>query len=230
MHPELVAISNLWQADVAVDRLRAELDQLVAAEKSANEAVASLEATQAKKRAELEELRKQERALSRELDSYTERRNRTRAMLDNGTAPDYAAAERQLNQCNTIIDDLENRGLTLLDGLEGLDAELKALAYDLVRANNKRAEVAAARAARQGPAQAELTEAQAHREHVAAELPNHWRSPYAELRRKRRPALVNMDGETCSVCFTRVPPQRIVEVRMGRAVHVCPGCQGFILP
>ena len=67
------------------------------------------------------------------------------------------------------------------------------------------------------------------REAAYAELPMDYRTPDGERRRKK-PALVNVIEGDCAVCHMRVPPQRLVEVQLGRVVHTCPGSSGYPLP
>jgi predicted nucleic acid-binding Zn-ribbon protein len=61
-------------------------------------------------------------------------------------------------------------------------------------------------------------------------LLSEYRGHYEELRRKKRAAVVNVVEDICQVCHMQVPPQWIMETRMLRAVHTCPGCTGYLLP
>lgn len=68
------------------------------------------------------------------------------------------------------------------------------------------------------------------KEEAAKLMPAEYRGNYAELRRKKRPAMVNVDDGICQSCQCVVTPQRVLETRMLRAVHTCPGCHGYLLP
>lgn len=230
MHADLVAISNLWQLDHRNDELRAEHEGLSTAARAAVAALAAAEALVASTTTEREELLGRARRNDRELADYAEKRDRTRRMIDEGTAPDYAAAERQLKQVLEIVDRLETASLEFMEQIEAAD---KALATCRAAVEACKATSAAARLALQGrdaPIRAELTEVMKQREPVAAVLPAEYRGAYAQLRQKKRAALVNTKENMCQSCQTRIPAQRVVETAMGTAVHTCPGCGGWLLP
>jgi predicted nucleic acid-binding Zn-ribbon protein len=230
LHPDLVAISNLWQADVQVDTLRAEHEHLVsvatAAIKAHKDAVAARDAA----KAALEATKTEDRANNRELDSYVQKRDTTKRMIDEGTAPDYAAAERQLARCRELVDDLETKGLELLDRLEAATKTLAEAEKARVKAEDDEREARKALGARDASLRVELTAALKVREAAWAELPPDYHVPYTALRQKKRIALVNVVEGSCSVCHMRVAPQKANEVQMKRAVHTCVGCGGYLLP
>jgi predicted nucleic acid-binding Zn-ribbon protein len=230
LHPDLVAISNVWQADVRVDTLKAEHERLSAdvaqAVLAQKDAIAARDAA----KATLDATKAEERANTRELDSYVQKRNATRKMIDEGTAPDYAAAERQLARCRELVDELETKGLDLLDRLEAGTAGLAAAEDARKKAEIAEREARQALAARDPGLRVELGAALQQREQGWSELPIDYRIPYGELRRRKRIALVNVVDNTCVVCHMRVPPQKVNEVQMKRAVHTCVGCGGYLLP
>ncbi len=171
-----------------------------------------------------------ERANTRELDSYAQKRNATKQMIDGGTAPDYAAAERQLANCIAKVDELENIGLDLLDQVEAATAALAAAEDARKKAEAAEKDARAALGARDAGLRVELTAALKDREAAWKELHVEYHTAYNELRRRKRVALVNVVDGTCAVCHMRVPPQKLNEVQLKRAVHTCVGCGGYLLP
>jgi predicted nucleic acid-binding Zn-ribbon protein len=171
------------------------------------------------------------RANDRELAGYVEKRDRTRKMIETGSAPDYAAAEKQLAGCSAVIDELETKALELMEAADAARAALAAAEKAKIDASNALAEARKALAARDAPIRAELL-VQIEKQKVAAvELPADHRVPYSELRRKKRPALVNIDDAgNCSHCSTKIPLQTVAEARSGKALVTCRGCSGWILP
>lgn len=230
LHPDLVAISNLWQADVRVDALRGEHEQLVAAATAAIQANKDAVAARDAAKAALDAVKVDEHANTRELDGYAQKRDTTKRMIDEGTAPDYAAAERQLANCIAKVDELETIGLGLLDRIEAATAALTAAEEVRRGAEGAEREARAALAARDGSLRVELKAALATREGAWKELPGDYQIPYTELRRRKRVALVNVVDGTCAACHMRVPPQKLNEVQLQRAVHTCVGCGGYLLP
>lgn len=230
MHPDLVAISNLWQADVRVDTLRAEHEHLVSTVTGAIQAHKDTLAARDAAKAALDAAKGEERVNNRELDSYAQKRDATKRMLDDGSAPNYAAAERQLANCIALVDELETKGLDLLDRVDAATTALAAAEKALVDAVAAERAARQALAARDAPLRVELTDALQVREGAWAELPFDYQTPYSELRRRKRVALVNVEEGTCTVCHMRVAPQKLNEVQMKRAVHTCVGCGGYLLP
>src|SRR4051812_41653993 len=107
MHPDLVYISNVWQADVRIDTLRTEHETLSAAIVRATKQRDAAEQAAAAAKETLDAVVKAERANARELDTYVKKRDESRRMINEGTSPDYAATERQLAQCIQLVDDYE---------------------------------------------------------------------------------------------------------------------------
>jgi predicted nucleic acid-binding Zn-ribbon protein len=230
MHPSLVLISNLWQCDASIDRLKAEFDSLVGSLNRATAELAELDKKLEALHTRITASTKEEREKNRESEELQERRKNTQRMIDTGTTPNYAASERQLAQIAGLLDTLDTRLLELMDIQEAAAKEKKELEKERDKVAATREQLAAARAQREAPLRAEMAVQLAKREVAAKEFPREWNGHYEELRRKRRPALVNVVEGICSSCSMLVTPQRVVETMMGRAVHVCPGCQGFLLP
>jgi predicted nucleic acid-binding Zn-ribbon protein len=230
VHPDLVAISNLWQVDHQNDQLREEHERLAGATRAAAATLKAAEASTAAAVGEVERVRGATRSNDRELADYVDKRDRTRKMIDTGTAPDYGAAERQLAQVLEIVDRLETNALELLEATENAAATLAEAKRDEEKATAALAEARAALAARDAPIRAELTELIARRPPLLAEVPAELRSTYAQLRQRKRPALVNTADNTCRTCQTRIPTQRVVETTFARAIHNCPGCGAWLLP
>jgi len=229
VHADLVAISNLYAADRAIDTLRGEHESLSSAVRAARDAVASAEASVKLNEGAVATVVAAQRATDRELEDYIDKKKRAQKLIDTG-AGDYAAAERQVAQCAAIIDQLETRSLELMDQRDGAESVLVSSRRELA---GRQAELEAARgklAARDAPIRAELAAAFEHQRAVSPQLPASYRLHYDDLRRRKRIVLINVDDGCCSACAMRIPPQKFVEVQKFRAVHTCVGCGGYILP
>jgi len=230
MHPDLVAISNLWQIDHRNDVLRAEHEGLSLAVRTADAAQRAAEARLVELDVQREANVAATRKNDRELADYAEKRDRTRKMIETGTAPDYAAAERQLAQVLDIVDRLETTALEHMEVAESLVSARLVASRELDEARRALVESRAALAARDADIRAELTALIAKRPPFFDALPHEHRGGYAQLRQRKRPALVNTKDNMCQVCQTKIPAQRCVETALARAVHTCPGCLGWLLP
>jgi hypothetical protein len=220
----------VWQADVRVDTLKAEHERLSAVVAAAIQAQKDALAARDAAKIALDAVKAEDRHNSRELDSYVQKRNATKKMIDEGAAPDYAAAERQLARCRELVDELETTGLELIDRVEAATAALAAAEDACVKAALAEREAKQALAARDPGLRIELGAALKDREAAWAELPVDYRIPYSDLRRRKRVALVNVVDGICSTCHMAVAPQKVNEVQMKRAVHTCVGCGGYLLP
>lgn len=230
MHADLVQISNVWQCDVRIDALKAEHEGLNRTIKSAEAVLVAADAAVVTAQAALAAAKTAERMNTRELDSYTEKRTSTREMINTGTAPDYAAAERQLANVIARIDTLETAGIELLDALEAAGDGLKSAEKDRKDAVDALAAAKAALVARDAPLRKELGEILPRREAAWEELHPELRPLYFDMRRKKKRALVNVVEKTCSVCSTFVPPQVWLDTESGKEAHRCTGCGGWLLP
>lgn len=230
MHADLVAISNLWQLDQANDRLRAEHDGLTGAVRAADTAHKAAEVALEEAESRLSALQQRTRKNDRELADYAEKRDKTRAMIDGGVAPDYDAATRQLAQCLEIVDRLETTALELMEGSEAAAKAEVAAEKACEAATALLASTRESLAARDAGIRLELTGIIAAREPVAVLVPTELRAQYAQQRQKKKSALVNTQENICQSCQTKVPAQRVLETALARAIHTCPGCGGWLLP
>lgn len=230
MHPDLVAISNLYAVDKTQDHLRHEHEQLVSTVQHEQKALADNKAAKESADAELAAAQKADRENTRELEGYIQKRDNTKRLMDSGASPNYEASLKQYEACAHIVDDLETKSLELMDRVESAQKAAAAAAASLVKTEKALADARAALGARDAPIRTELTAVLADREPLFKLLQPDVKPQYMELRRKKRPVLVNTVEGTCSTCHTRVPQQRIIEVQLDRALHTCPGCGGFLLP
>ncbi|MSP62009.1 MAG: hypothetical protein EXR72_17095 [Myxococcales bacterium] len=230
MHPDLVLISTLWQLDHQSDLLRAEHDALANAVRAADAAMKVVEVQLAAISVQRDDTILRTRRNDRELADYLDKRDRTRRMIDTGTAPDYAAAEKQLGQVLEIVDRLETAALELMESIEAADLARAGAQREFEVLKQGLTVARAALGARDAPIRAELTDLLGRRPAAADGVPVDYRSPYAYQRQRKRPALVNTREQMCQTCQTRIPGQRIVETTLARAVHTCPGCAGWLLP
>lgn len=229
MHADLVLISNMWQADSSIDRLKAEFETLSQAVTRTTTEVEKLTTEQKTITGKIDALRATERAKTRELEDYQGRKAQTQRLIDSGT-PNYTAAERQLQQCNTILDGLETDLLGLMDEIDTHTTARAANEKALKKAQEEQEAASSAKKAREPEIRATIATLLQDREAAWKVFPGPWQGHYLDLRRKKRAALVNVEEETCTTCRIKVPAQRIVEVQLDRTVHTCPGCLGFILP
>lgn len=230
MHPDLVAISNIWQCDARIDVLKAEHEGLHRAIKDSEAAVIGADAALTAAQSALTTVKTAERANTRELDDYSQKKKATQQLIDTGTAPDYAVAQRQLASVGVRIDTLENSGLELIDAVESAQRVLREAEAAKVQAASALTAAGAALKARDAPIRKELGEILPRREVAWGALHPELKPQYFDQRRKKKRALVLVIEKACSQCSTFVPPQVWLDTEAGREAHRCTGCGGWILP
>lgn len=177
----------------------------------------------------LERSRKTEHELSRKAHMYKQRRASALRVLESGIG-DISAAERQLEQCEAILDDTETDQLELMDRQ---DTERVAQAAATTALQAARAAVAA-QEARVPPElarlQGEITAEQAARATVLAKLPRETRARYQTFQDKRRWAVAKVTNGACGACRMVVPAQQLADLKRGVPPEPCRGCHRWIVP
>ena len=125
MHEELFVIRDLNRIDGEVSQARATLAEMVAQVRTTTAAITAGKEALAQTEASLAAVRDAERKLNRRMEEYVLRRDRTKTMIDEGRAPDFLSARRQLEQCTAIVDDLEVEVLEHMEQREEIEAQLE---------------------------------------------------------------------------------------------------------
>ncbi len=229
MHETLLVLERLYELDAEVDERRHSLQGMRAAVARTD---ADLETAAAELReldARRDALVAQEEDLQARLDRYIMRRDRTRTQLDQGLITDLLVAQRQLDNFAGIIDELE---LSVLDVMEQREALAnKRMAVDqrrrlLVIRRDKEA----ARLDDEGGAHQERIDALlATRPDRVESVPQHVLLDYQGVRATHSDALSKLKAGNCTACFMHHPPQVVLEVRRGKRIHHCRGCNRFLV-
>lgn len=225
---DIERITRLALADQELDHLDKELAHLRARISSAtvsrDEAKASLAAAQR----QLTACKDAERATAREVEQYEKRRATATRALENGLG-DPEAAERQVDQCTQIIDDLENRELEEMEAIEEALVALDAAEAVLAGAERFLESEQAAAPPEIEAQEAVRTTAQAERDAAWADVPRDLQRRYALVRKKKRFAAVELRDGYCVACRVKVPLQEVSDVNRGLLKH-CFQCGRFLLP
>ncbi len=223
MNDDLIEIHALLRVEQELEALKAEAGDLAAAVKKRRDRVAQREAERSAAEAELVTAREAERALSRQVDDYTRKRDKTRQLIDSGTAPDYHAAERQLVGCQEVLDRLEGELLEAMDAREIIEARIEA-AREGAGIEQARVRDALTRQSTRRPGvEARWKELAPERKAKRAAMPRDLLRRYDDLRGRQRPVLVTVTDGSCEHCHMRVPPHVIQNFDRGRLV-TCSGC------
>lgn len=228
MHPDLLHLAELNRVDLELDRVSVELE--AARRASGEAATAQGEATRARDaaRTALDEARTREGALIRKLDAYKSRKAGALRVLETGVG-DPDAAEKQIEQCDTILDDTETELLYLMEELDRLRLGLDASERALTASGVSRADVDRESPARIAALEAEQAALQGRRDGLFAELPHDLKQRYPPVRKRRRTAVARVAADgSCSGCRMQVQLQQIADIKRG-LVETCRGCGRWLL-
>ena len=229
MHPDTARIAALWEVDHAIEGLKSEIKRLYADVDAAKLAIVEAETALATREKELAAAKEHERALSRKLAMYVGQRDRTKEMLDTGTAPDYGAAKKQYEQCAAIADETESE---LLQAMEQSEAATTARDAGTARLEQEKQRLASAveiRKSRDHGLRVELESKTPIREERWKVLHPDDRTQYANLIRLGKEPIAEIRGKTCFACHTEVGPQVRTEIAQAKASHRCRGCQRWLI-
>lgn len=221
-------IRRLADLDLRIDRLDRQ-HEAAAATLPAAQQVLDAATEEVNDAAEaLARLRERERTTAREAEQYVKRGATATRALEQGLG-DSEAAQRQIDQCATILDDLETRQLEIMEALEQAEATLQARTavqaerqaeLDQIQAAlpNQLAELQSARRALEPP-----------RAHARGELPKDLGLRYDLIRKKKRTAAAPLvEDDSCDACRLRAPMMEASDVRRG-LLRTCRGCGRFLI-
>ena len=228
MNPDLLILRDLLTIDQQMDALKDEAAALAAAVRRLRGQDAALDAESGFLDQQLGQARLEESELSRQHIGYSQKRDRTRALIDQGKAPDFAAAQRQHAQLTELADRLETELLEAMEAREELEGRIEALGE---RRRETRRDLEAARAteAKQRPRLSDAYNGlKADRRRTAGTAPRHLLQRYDELRRRKVVPVVDVVDGACPGCHLRPPPQVPVDLpRKDGPIHNCRGCGAF---
>lgn len=230
MQEDVIAVRALWAVDAALKQVSDKLRALDKAVTDAEGRVAAIDVEIAAANAALVKARADEALLQRKLNEYVANRDRARKALDTGTAADYAAVERQFQQCTGIVGDLENQLMASMESIEGMEAAAVERTKRRTLWAARLREAVADRETGAPPLLAEQAALQPQRAERWKVLTQDDRSRYEDLTRRGLEPFATIGPQSnCSACYMVVQPQMILELTRGTRTHYCRGCRRWLL-
>ncbi len=166
----------------------------------------------------LQELRDREQRLSEQ--QFRVRNNR-----------EFDALTREIQTVRAERERIEQELRNSVGKLENLEAILHRQEEELARAQQELAELEHALQLLNTDQNEEVLRLQQWRQRLSEKLPKELLGEYERIRSFHPDALVPVRRESCSGCFNRVTPQRLVEIRMHRdRVFRCEHCGRILYP
>jgi len=179
------------------------------------------------KRAALAANKKEEHALQRKLHLYRDRRNSAARVLESGVG-DFTAAERQIAQCDDILDDAETLLLEALETHDGLDEDIEQCTAALSDAEQGLDVVQAETRVTIEACNTEWREIVADREVRWAGLEREFHHKYENLLRRKKYAVTPIFQGACTGCQRVIQRQEATDVKRG-LLKTCRGCHRWLV-
>ena len=227
MQEELFVIRDLNKIDTDISTARQRLSGMIAAVTRTTGSITRQKAELAEVSGKLEVVSTEERKLNRRMEEYILRRDRTRKLIDEGRAPDFMAARKQLEQCTEIVDELELEVLERIERREELEAEIAERQQALEAVRVKDAAGRSRYGAEAPKLKAAIAELTAQRPALLERLNPDHRRIYQDHHELGQVAMTHIKDRICMACNREAPPQVILEVEHGRRIHRCRGCDRF---
>jgi len=229
LREKLKALAELQKVDLEIAALQktadtfpkqmAELDKELAAARSALEA----------ERNRMLDVERQKRTLEQTISDEKEKVKKWEARLaEQRSTREYAALAREIDiakkanvtSAEEIIELSKQQGLAR-DALKAKEQEFAAR-QDQVggRLNELKTQSSAS--------QDQVKNLQAKRDQAAATVDKQMLQRYEQVKKKRMPALVALNGGTCQGCNMNVPPQLYNTLRSNLSTDLCPSCNRII--
>lgn len=182
------------------------------------------------KKAELEHAQKMHRAVEQEIADLSAKLKRTRSrMSEIKNNREYQATLKEIEDRQKEISDREDHALELMETLDTLNREVKALDQDLAlrKAEWTRQKQQIEQDGGQVEARIAHLESlqQQVRKQLDPELHKHWQ---LLLQKQGTTAVTAVEHGICQTCHLNLPPQKFIELQRDREIMFCPHCHRFI--
>lgn len=224
MHEDALKLYALWRLDVARDALLQESRDLKGRIAAEEQALADAEATLDAAAQALTAAKELERELNRKVDSYTKRRDRAQKSIDTGVATDFHAAQRQVEQCSELLDDLETDLLEAMDGKESAETTLERATSVRGLVASRLATAQKAYTDRRPALKVAFDAVTVERDAARTEVWRDQLSRYDGLRRKGWSAFARVRDGNCGGCNVRLNGVDLSSYRRAIEFVWCPSC------
>ena len=228
MHPDLATLLVVHEEDQTLEKLHQSMkkaqQRLLASESEVKAASQHLEDRQnAAKRTRLEEL-----ALQDKVRTYEHQRNMAVRALEQG-AGTADAAERQIEQCDRILDDAETQILQLMEDQERITDEIEAAQSALAAVTEVLTEHERDVPGEIQGYRAEYQQHKTRRTEAFARLEPDKQERYKKLRERRGSAVALIKDKSCHRCGRVVQSQHLGDILKGK-IMPCHGCARWLIP
>ena len=228
MHADLEALTALWAEDQALTALQNGLSGLEAKVAACGRELEKARTAHGVLEEERAGYKERDHALSRRLDTYVKRRDRTKKQLDAGIVSDFVVAQKQLDECSTIVDEIETDLLELYEEIEDCEGRMEKSRTSMGLREVKLGEASGKLDGRLPDLEASIASQTAKRDEARTGVRSDYRSRYDLLIQKGREPIAPLRGQECGGCFKRIPQERVENHKRAVGVVTCPACSRFL--
>ena len=230
MHPDVATLLQIQRVDQALAKIRRDLDSIP---KERIRREAALEAQRAAHRALAERrtatevaARNNELSIKGSDEEIRKLEGRLNTVKNNA---EYQATLLQIESVRRERARIEEEGLALLESVEGLESEVAASQAKLAAEEEVFAEFVQKGEAFLAEKSGEVDRVGAGRAELVAKVPPDLMARYERIFSARDGfAVCALEGETCTGCYTSIPPNLQVKLQAGTAVVQCNSCQRIL--
>ncbi len=227
---QIAILRNLDAIDRAIQEIGAQQDAVRKQADALKAEISSFHAGLADIDREMTACRTQQKEAEYELDRVEKKLKKLNRGLASGSEKEFEASRKEQAHLTTRKDELEDVILGCMETADDLVERKKALqAHIHTRKKAITVEYDALKEQFEALKQ-RLEQQRRDRELLIPQLDVEYRYTYRRLMQRYDRSTVSVVGDRCTGCQLFVPPQHVVDVLMGRALHTCQHCGRFILP
>jgi uncharacterized protein len=182
------------------------------------------------KKAEHDHAKNAHHSLEREIGEIEGKIKRSRVrMSEVKNNKEYQAILKEIEDQQKEIGEKEDSDLTLMETIDHLGRELKALKKEVEQRRQKMEEDKGELQREADRLRERLDRLEGLQEKVRAKLePDIWKRSELLLQKQAGIAVAPVEAGVCQVCHLNIPPQKFIELQRDESIMQCPHCHRFI--
>ena len=221
-HPTVTTLVDLARTDLSIVHAKKKIRTLNDKAKHLAETVVNAQVHLRDSQTALSQLRQTEADTQQKLESYRRRKKTAIGALEKGLG-NPESAQRQIEQCGKIIDDLEFALLECLENQESAATKIKAAEASVKESVEIAERFETERSEETNQLTVLVNSKTATRTEIINGLDVVIKNRYEQLRRSKGTAVARVVDDCCRSCQMALPMQDSSDLRRGRIIH-CRKC------
>jgi uncharacterized protein len=182
------------------------------------------------KKAEHDHTRKQHHSLEQGISEIEGKIKRSKTRMGEvKNNKEYQAILKEISDLETEIREKEDGALELMETIDHLGGELKALEKEVAKQKQKLQQDKKELQHEADQLKGRLGRIEALQEKVRVKLePELWKRSEVLLQKQAGIVVAAVEGGVCQVCHLNIPPQKFIELQRDESLMQCPNCHRFM--